>query len=61
VSVGSKSFATGFGYQLHLVFAQNDGRYWFFYVDDNASVIETLASTDLVTWTSGGTVSLASG
>src|ERR1700722_9150878 len=39
VAVGSKAFATGYGYQLHLVFAQNDGRYWLFYVDDAPGVI----------------------
>jgi hypothetical protein len=61
VAVGSKAFSTGFGYQLHLVFAQNDGRYWLFYVDDTPGVIETLASPDLVTWAAQAPVTLATG
>jgi hypothetical protein len=60
-TAGAKAFATGFGYELHLVFAQNDGRYWFFYVDDTAGVIETATSPDLGTWTAGTPIALASG
>ncbi len=62
VSTGTKVFSTGFGYQLHLVFAENDGRFWLFYVDDTTTAIKALASPDLVaTWTSGGSVALATG
>jgi hypothetical protein len=53
---GSKQYATGYGEQTHLVFAQNDGRYWFFYVDDTAGVIKTRVSKDLVTWSDGSTI-----
>jgi hypothetical protein len=59
--VGSKQYSTGFGYQLHLVFAQNDRRFWFFYVDDSPGVLKTLASTDLVHWTAGTAIALPSG
>ena len=58
---GAKPFSTGFGYQLHLVFARNDGRYWFFFVDDSPGVIKTATSPDLLTWTPGASVPLASG
>jgi hypothetical protein len=49
-SAGGKLFSTGFGYQSHVVYAENDGRFWFFYVDDTSGVIKTLASPDFVTW-----------
>jgi len=61
VAVGSMAGSTGYGYQTHLVFAQNDGRYWFFYVDDTTGVIKTLHSPDLSTWTAGASISLGSG
>jgi hypothetical protein len=51
-SVGDKVFSTGYGYQTHVIYAQNDGRYWLFYVDDTAGFIQARASADLATWTS---------
>jgi hypothetical protein len=60
-SSGAKSFATGYGYQLHTIFAKHDGEYWFFYVDDTPEVIQTMVSRDLAHWESGGTIALAPG
>jgi hypothetical protein len=59
-TVGSKVLSTGFGYQLHTVYAENDGRYWVFYVDDATGVIRARASADLVTW-SDTSLSLGTG
>jgi hypothetical protein len=55
--VGSKVYSTGYGEQLHVVYAQNDKRYWFFYVDDT-SLIKTRATTDFVSFTDGATIPL---
>jgi hypothetical protein len=57
---GAKVRSTGFGEQLHVIYAQNDRRFWLFYVDDNNGFIQTRASVDLVTWTSEQSASLGS-
>ncbi len=55
---GSKVGSTGYGYQLHEVFAENDQRYWYFYVDDTAGEIKSVSSPDFVTWTPGAAIAL---
>jgi hypothetical protein len=61
VSVGTKATAAGFGYQQHVARAENDQRYWLFYVDDTAGVIKTMTSSDLTTWSPGAAISLTAG
>jgi hypothetical protein len=55
---GSKINSTGYGYQLHVIYAENDKRYWLFYVDDTGGQIKTLHSTDFVTWVGGAAIAL---
>ncbi len=61
VITGATLNATGFGYQIHLIHAQADGRYWLFYTDGTAGVLKTATSSDLLTWTANANVPLASG
>jgi len=59
VDAGSKINSTGYGYQLHLVYAENDQHFWYFYIDDTAGQIKTLRSADFVTWVGGAAIPLS--
>jgi hypothetical protein len=49
---------TGNAQQQHLVYATNSARFWLFYLEDDASLVDTQWSTDLVTWTPGASLHL---
>lgn len=51
VATTSAMIPTGLATQNHLVFAENDCRYWYFWVDDPGTQLFTATSTDLVSWT----------
>jgi hypothetical protein len=51
---GGLYHAAGNAQQLHAVYAANDGRVWYFYVDDDETTIKTVASANLSTWVPTG-------
>jgi hypothetical protein len=57
----SSGGATGLAQQIHVVYAQNDHRWWFFYIDGDITTVKTLVSSDGVNWSPGDTLSLAGG
>lgn len=44
---------TGLAQHHHLVYAENDQRYWYFWSDNTAGQIKTRVSCDLVNWSDG--------
>jgi len=54
----TSNIATGLAQQNHLVLAENDCRYWYFYLDNGVNEVRTRFSTDLVTWTAGNSLTL---
>src|SRR5579885_1666311 len=58
VSGAPGAHATGQGNQAHLIYATNSGRWWLFYLS-STQTLATAYSADFVTWTAGGTLTLA--
>jgi hypothetical protein len=55
---GTISYATGNAQQLHAIYAENDQRVWYFYVDNDETQIKILVSADLSNWVpTGDTIS----
>jgi hypothetical protein len=61
VAVGNVMTPTGNAQQNHLVVASNEGRGWYFYIDDDSTKIKARVSSDFVNWSDGGALSLGTG
>jgi hypothetical protein len=48
--------AVGNAQQLHAIYAENDQRVWYFYVDTDETQVKTVVSADLSNWTPTGDV-----
>jgi len=60
VSAGTVTNSTGRGMQNHLIYAVNSARWWIFYIDStDGATLKTRYSTDLLSWSSGASLTLA--